>query len=100
MESIGPLTAARFRGTRIRRGHYELKASVLFRRLHEIKFDGNRVQVHLRDAAVKVFTRRGKDWTKRFRKIADDALADNWPQPFIDGVKWLSDRSDSPAATC
>jgi bifunctional non-homologous end joining protein LigD len=28
------------------------------RRLHEIKFDGYRVQVHLRDAAVKIFTRR------------------------------------------
>src|SRR6266436_4683860 len=27
--------------------------------IHEIKFDGYRVQVHLRDAAVKVFTRRG-----------------------------------------
>src|SRR6266404_8491055 len=38
--------------------------------LHEIKFDGYRVQVHLRDAAVKVFTRRGNDWTNRFRKIA------------------------------
>jgi hypothetical protein len=25
--------------------------------LHEIKFDGYRVQVHLRDAAVKVFAR-------------------------------------------
>ena len=29
--------------------------------VHEIKFDGYRVQVHLRDAAVKVFTRRGND---------------------------------------
>jgi bifunctional non-homologous end joining protein LigD len=29
--------------------------------LHEIMFDGYRVQVHLRDAAVKVFTRRGND---------------------------------------
>src|SRR5438477_118242 len=38
--------------------------------LHEIKFDGYRVQVHLRDAVVKVFTRRGNDWTNRFRKIA------------------------------
>src|SRR5450631_3375228 len=27
--------------------------------IHEIKFDGYRVQVHLKDAAVKVFTRRG-----------------------------------------
>lgn len=42
--------------------------------IHEIKFDGYRVQVHLRDATVKVFTRRGNDWTNRFRKIA----ADTW----------------------
>src|ERR1700688_481959 len=41
--------------------------------IHEIKFDGYRVQVHLRDAAVKVFTRRGNDWTNRFRKITADA---------------------------
>jgi bifunctional non-homologous end joining protein LigD len=41
--------------------------------VHEIKFDGYRVQVHLRDAAIKVFTRRGNDWTNRFRKIAADA---------------------------
>ena len=41
--------------------------------IHEIKFDGYRVQVHLANEAVKVFTRRGNDWTKRFRKIADDA---------------------------
>jgi bifunctional non-homologous end joining protein LigD len=41
--------------------------------IHEIKFDGYRVQIHLVNEAVKVFTRRGNDWTKRFRKIADDA---------------------------
>jgi bifunctional non-homologous end joining protein LigD len=41
--------------------------------IHEIKFDGYRVQVHLHNAAVKVFTRRGNDWTKRFDKIAADA---------------------------
>ncbi len=41
--------------------------------VHEIKFDGYRVQVHLRDAAAKVFTRRGHDWTHRFTKIAADA---------------------------
>jgi bifunctional non-homologous end joining protein LigD len=38
--------------------------------IHEVKFDGYRVQVHLRDATVKVFTRRGNDWTNRFKKIA------------------------------
>jgi bifunctional non-homologous end joining protein LigD len=41
--------------------------------LHEIKFDGYRVQVHLANNDIRVFTRRGNDWTKRFRKIADDA---------------------------
>ena len=35
--------------------------------IHEIKFAGYRAQLHLRDAAVKVFSRRGNDWTKRFR---------------------------------
>lgn len=38
--------------------------------LHEIKFGGYRVQVHVRDGTVRIFTRRGNDWTKRFRKIA------------------------------
>jgi bifunctional non-homologous end joining protein LigD len=41
--------------------------------IHEIKFDGYRVQIHLASSEVKVFTRRGNDWTKRFRKIASDA---------------------------
>jgi ATP-dependent DNA ligase len=53
--------------------------------LHEIKFDGYRVQVHLRDAAVKVFTRRGNDWTNRFRKIAADAWNINAGSAIIDG---------------
>ena len=53
--------------------------------VHEIKFDGYRVQVHLGDAAVKVFTRRGNDWTNRFRKIAADAWHINAGSAIIDG---------------
>src|SRR5882757_2083772 len=53
--------------------------------IHEIKFDGYRIQVHLRDAAVKVFTRRGNDWTNRFRKIAVDAWHINAGSAIIDG---------------
>jgi bifunctional non-homologous end joining protein LigD len=52
--------------------------------IHEIKFDGHRIQVHLRDAAVKVFTRRGNDWTNRFRKIGD-AWHINAGSAIIDG---------------
>jgi bifunctional non-homologous end joining protein LigD len=53
--------------------------------VHEIKFDGYRVQVHLREATVKVFTRRGNDWTNRFRKIAADAWHIGAGSAIIDG---------------
>jgi ATP-dependent DNA ligase len=38
--------------------------------LHEIKYDGYRIQVHLNRRRKKVFTRNGLDWTKRFTQIA------------------------------
>ncbi|MGX4803187.1 non-homologous end-joining DNA ligase [Bradyrhizobium guangdongense] len=53
--------------------------------IHEIKFDGYRVQVHLANEAVKVFTRRGHDWTKRFKKAADDAWHIKAGSAIIDG---------------
>src|SRR3954468_2912375 len=53
--------------------------------VHEIKFDGYRVQVHLKDAVVTVFTRRGNDWTNRFRKIAADAWHVDAGSAIIDG---------------
>ena len=53
--------------------------------IHEVKFDGYRVQVHLANEAVSVFTRRGKDWTKRFRKVASDAWHIKAGSAIIDG---------------
>jgi bifunctional non-homologous end joining protein LigD len=53
--------------------------------IHEIKFDGYRVQVHLVNQAIKVFTRRGHDWTDRFRKVADDAWHIAAGSAIIDG---------------
>jgi bifunctional non-homologous end joining protein LigD len=53
--------------------------------IHEIKFDGYRVQVHLANEAVTVFTRRGHDWTKRFKKVADDAWHIKASSAIIDG---------------
>ena len=38
--------------------------------LHEIKFDGYRIQVHITSGRKKVFTRNGLDWTKRFSVLA------------------------------
>src|SRR5258708_2711455 len=51
--------------------------------LHEIKFDGYRVQVHLNKGKKKVFTRTGLDWTKRFSVIASEL--DLPGQAIIDG---------------
>ncbi|MBR1251324.1 non-homologous end-joining DNA ligase [Bradyrhizobium sp. AUGA SZCCT0169] len=53
--------------------------------IHEIKFDGYRVQVHLANEAIKVYTRRGNNWTNRFRKIADDAWHISARSAIIDG---------------
>jgi bifunctional non-homologous end joining protein LigD len=53
--------------------------------IHEIKFDGYRVQVHLANTEVKVFTRRGYDWTHRFKKIASDAWHIGAGSAIIDG---------------
>jgi bifunctional non-homologous end joining protein LigD len=53
--------------------------------IHEIKFDGYRVQVHLSNEAVRIFTRRGHDWTNHFKKIADDAWHIAAGSAIIDG---------------
>ncbi|WP_213286127.1 non-homologous end-joining DNA ligase [Bradyrhizobium sp. sGM-13] len=53
--------------------------------IHEIKFDGYRVQVHLANGTVKIFTRRGNDWTRRLRKIASDAWHIAAGSAIIDG---------------
>lgn len=53
--------------------------------IHEIKFDGYRVQLHLANEAVRVFTRRGHDWTKRFKKVADDGWHISAGSAIIDG---------------
>jgi bifunctional non-homologous end joining protein LigD len=43
------------------------------------------VQVHIANEAVKVYTRRGNDWTKRFQKIALDAWYIGVGSAIIDG---------------
>jgi bifunctional non-homologous end joining protein LigD len=53
--------------------------------IHEIKFDGYRVQVHIANNDVKIYTRRGHDWTRRFRKIAEDVWHVKAGSAIIDG---------------
>ena len=53
--------------------------------IHEIKFDGYRVQVHLANEAARIFTRRGHDWTHRFKKVAHDAWRIKASSAVLDG---------------
>jgi bifunctional non-homologous end joining protein LigD len=53
--------------------------------IHEIKFDGYRVQVHLANEAAEIFTRRGHDWTNRFKKVAHDAWRIKVSSAVVDG---------------
>lgn len=39
--------------------------------VHEIKWDGYRVQAHLANGKATIYTRRGHDWTRQFQPIAD-----------------------------
>jgi bifunctional non-homologous end joining protein LigD len=51
--------------------------------IHEIKYDGYRVQLHVNAGKKRVFTRNGLDWTKRFSIIA--GAFDISGQAIIDG---------------
>lgn len=43
--------------------------------LHEIKFDGYRIQAHVQAGTVRLFTRSGRDWTEKFGDRMVAALA-------------------------
>jgi bifunctional non-homologous end joining protein LigD len=43
--------------------------------LHEVKFDGYRIQAHLHGGKVKLLTRSGLDWTQKFGDEMRDAVA-------------------------
>jgi len=44
--------------------------------LHEIKFDGYRLQTHIKEGKIRLLTRGGLDWTARFGDHIPQALAD------------------------
>jgi bifunctional non-homologous end joining protein LigD len=51
--------------------------------LHEIKYDGYRIQLHLNAGRKRAFTRNGLDWSKRFFSIT--RALDIPGQAIIDG---------------
>jgi ATP-dependent DNA ligase len=40
---------------------------------HELKHDGYRLQIHVRDGRVRLYTINGADWSKRYPLISESA---------------------------
>jgi bifunctional non-homologous end joining protein LigD len=53
--------------------------------VHEIKYDGYRLQLHIAGDRVTLLTRRGYDWTARFPTLAAAARTLGVTQAIIDG---------------
>jgi bifunctional non-homologous end joining protein LigD len=61
---------------------------------HEIKFDGYRVQLRVEDSEARLKTRKGLDWTDKFKAIAKEGGA--MPDALIDGEIVALDHNGVP----
>jgi bifunctional non-homologous end joining protein LigD len=61
---------------------------------HEIKFDGYRVQLRVEGGKATLKTRKGLDWTDKFKAIASEASG--LPDVLIDGEIVALDRDGAP----
>ncbi len=62
--------------------------------VHEIKFDGYRIQMRVEQGKVTLKTRKGLDWTDKFRAITSAAKA--LPDCILDGEIVALDHRGSP----
>src|SRR5271169_4794340 len=53
--------------------------------VHEIKHDGYRLIVRKHDGRVRLFTRRGYDWSDRYPRIVEAVVAIRANSAIIDG---------------
>jgi bifunctional non-homologous end joining protein LigD len=61
--------------------------------VHEIKFDGYRIQARLNHGDVRLLTRKGLDWKNKFPNIADAVAALPADTALIDGEIVVEDAS-------
>ncbi|WP_421580996.1 DNA ligase D [Shinella sp. M31] len=62
--------------------------------LHEIKFDGYRIQMRVADGKATLKTRKGLDWTAKYPEIAEAATS--FPDCIIDGEICALDDNGAP----
>ncbi len=41
--------------------------------VHELKHDGYRLQIHIRDGRVRLYTMNGANWTERYPRVVEEA---------------------------
>jgi bifunctional non-homologous end joining protein LigD len=56
---------------------------------HELKHDGYRLQIHVRDGRVRLYTMNGADWSKRYPLIVADAARIEGSAVLDAEVVWL-----------
>jgi bifunctional non-homologous end joining protein LigD len=61
--------------------------------LHEVKFDGYRIQARLDHGAVRLLTRKGLDWTEKFPNVAGAVAALSATTALIDGEIVIEDEN-------
>ena len=59
--------------------------------VHEVKFDGYRLQMRVEKGRARLRTRKGLDWSDKFPEIAADGGA--LPDCIIDGEIWSLTRT-------
>lgn len=62
--------------------------------VHEIKFDGYRIQLRVHGGKPTLKTRKGLDWTQKFRAIAK--AVQGWPDCIVDGEIVALDENGAP----
>ncbi len=60
--------------------------------VHEIKFDGYRIQAHAENGAVRLFTRSGVDWTEKFAPLVKSLHELKVRSAMIDGEVIVEDQ--------
>jgi bifunctional non-homologous end joining protein LigD len=59
--------------------------------VHELKFDGYRLQARLEDGTVRLLTRKGLDWTAKFAPVANAVARLDVANALIDGEVVVED---------
>src|SRR4029434_983516 len=64
--------------------------------IHELKLDGYRVQAHIQDGRVRLYTRGGFDWTRRFATIVAGLTRLRAAKIVLDGEIICADQDGRP----